>query len=62
MTPAPRAARVTIERTADPAGLPREVRIPLGSVKLPYSVRVYLMLDTYPAARGVIEASGARRN
>jgi hypothetical protein len=47
----------TIERTADPGGLLREVRIPLGSVALPPSVRVYLMIDAYPAARGVIAAS-----
>ncbi len=44
----------TIERSADADGLVREVRIPLGSVPLPPSVRVYLMIDTYPAARGVV--------
>ena len=44
----------TMERVADANGLLREVRIPLGSLTLPPSVRTYLMIDTYPAARGTI--------
>ena len=43
-----------MERTADANGLLREVRIPLGSLTLPPSVRTYLMIDTYPTARGTI--------
>lgn len=41
-------------RTAGPSGELASVRVPLGQKKLPKSVRAYLMVDTYPAARATL--------